>query len=289
MYTLSSELNDYFTQNHIEFVPEEWNKLPVIKAIDGLIMTKLIRKNYNTSLTSDYVVYYGKNPIIVASERTDNTNLSHSQEYYCPVGMIFDIEQLLHDQRVKNIYPFDPVKSNISTEENPLEVYQLENSTLSIDQYIMYFFGSNSNYQSGENTTVNKPLSEISDLIFAIHQNNSASETDLTISMILKQPFNFLQYAKCIVLPDKLMAIKTFRQLIAENTHICIKTYPIRRGRRPAIYNETVERLCEDFINGCGRCYLKEQKLKEAHTVSPDSSITCCKDKGVCSYYGCNL
>ena len=57
MYTLSSELNDYFTQNHIEFVPEEWNKLPVIKAVDGLIMTKLIRKNYNTSLTSDYVVY----------------------------------------------------------------------------------------------------------------------------------------------------------------------------------------------------------------------------------------
>ena len=45
MYTLSSELNDYFTQNHIEFVPEEWNKLPVIKAVDGLIMTKLIRKN----------------------------------------------------------------------------------------------------------------------------------------------------------------------------------------------------------------------------------------------------
>lgn len=131
----------------------------------------------------------------------------------------------------------------------------------------MYFFGSNSNYQSGENTTVNKPLSEISDLIFAIHQNNSASETDLTISMILKQPFNFLQYAKCIVLPDKLMAIKTFRQLIAENTHICIKTYPIRRGRLPSIYNETVERLCEDFINGCGRCYLKEQKLKEAHSL----------------------
>lgn len=57
MYTLSSELNDYFTQNHIEFVPEEWNKLPVIKAVDGLIMTKLIRKNYNTYSNFQYILY----------------------------------------------------------------------------------------------------------------------------------------------------------------------------------------------------------------------------------------
>ena len=124
--------------------------------------------------------------------------------------------------------------------------------TLSSFIYFILWYSTETTFRKNviSNSQFCSTVSEISDLIFAIHQNNSASETDLTISMILKQPFNFLQYAKCIVLPDKLMAIKTFRQLIAENTHICIKTYPIRRGRLPSIYNETVERLCEDFING---------------------------------------
>lgn len=115
-----------------------------------------------------------------------------------------------------------------------------------------------------------------------MHHHDSVQETALTISIKLDESFDFLKYAKCIVVPDKLMATTTFQKLAKEENR-CIKTYPIRRGRLPSIYNEIVEQLCEDFLNGCGHCYLKESQQQ-------NSSIYCSRlGNGGCNYYGINL
>lgn len=60
---------------------------------------------------------------------------------------------------------------------------------------------------------------------------------------------------------------------------ICIKTYPLYRGRHPALYNTTVENLCNDFINGQGECYLK----KKYH---PNDPVDCQKNKKGGCYCG---
>lgn len=113
-----------------------------------------------------------------------------------------------------------------------------------------------------------------------MQRSDTVLETDLTISLLLENPFDFLEYARCIILPEKLMANYKFEQLAQENTNICIKTYPLYRGRHPALYNTTVEQLCNDFLNGVGDCYLK----KKNH---PDTPTHCQKNKkGGCYCHG---
>lgn len=288
MCTLSKELFDYFEANPNKLISQ--NKLPVEKAFDSFHIINLINRSASIfsesscefSRPSNYIVYYGKNPIIISDKITTDTVLTSSQEYYCPIGMVFNIDQLFDDGHIREIYPFDPLKFEVSHDKNSADVFKIDTSFSGIEQYIVYFFGNNFNYKAGEDILVNSPGSILSDRIFRMHHHDSVQETALTISIKLDESFDFLKYAKCIVVPDKLMATTTFQKLAKEENR-CIKTYPIRRGRLPSIYNEIVEQLCEDFLNGCGHCYLKESKQQ-------NSSIYCSRlENGGCNYHGINL
>lgn len=268
MYTLSKELFDYFEGNPNKLISQ--NKLPVEKAFESFYIVNLINRSASISLESssefsspsNYIVYYGKNPIIISDKITADTILTNSREYYCPIGMVFDIDQLFEDKHIKEIYPFDPLKFEVSHDKNPVDVFKIDTSFSGIEQYIVYFFGNNSNYKDGEDILVNSPGSVLRDRIFRMHHHDSVQETSLTISIILDESFDFLKYANCIVLPDKLMATDTFQKLAKEKNR-CIKTYPIRRGRHPSQYNETVEQLCKEFPEDCKHCYLKESQKED--------------------------
>lgn len=65
---------------------------------------------------------------------------------------------------------------------------------------------------------------------------------------MVKQSFDFLSNAECIILPKKLMALDEFNQLSKDDSNICVKTYEIYRGRHPASYNIVIEQLCAEFI-----------------------------------------
>lgn len=279
MCTLGYELDRYFSKNSLDCCyPSSLKDVPVIKAFDSFEVINRI--NNTTDISSDDIAYYGKNPIIPSASKIDRKQYTQSQEYYCPIGVIFDIEQLLNENRIRNIYPFDPSDFQVSHNGKQVCNFQINRSLEGIGKYIVYFFGNLYNYQYGNSNPPACASSEIIDQVSRMQRSDAVLETDLTISLLLENPFDFLEYARCIILPEKLMANYKFEQLAQENTTICIKTYPLYRGRYPALYNTVVENLCNDFINGQGECYLK----KKYH---PNDPVDCQKNKkGGCYCHG---
>lgn len=291
MCTLGYELDQYFSRNSLDCChPSCLKDVPVVKAFDSFEVITRISNTADTSsakivsddikISSDDIAYYGKNPVILSASKIDRRQYTQSPEYYCPIGVIFDIEQLLDEKRIRNIYPFDSSDFQVSHNGKQINNFQINRSLEGIGKYIVYFFGNLYNYQYGRSNPPASASSEIIDQVSRIQRSDTVLETDLTISLLLENPFDFLEYARCIILPEKLMANYKFEQLAQENTNICIKTYPLYRGRHPALYNTTVEQLCNDFLNGVGDCYLK----KKNH---PDTPTHCQKNKkGGCYCHG---
>lgn len=228
----------------------------------------------STQLSSNNIIYYGKNPIIISGSINSLTKLKHSLEYYCPVAMVFDSAQLIEDGYITAVYPFDPINSTIPDAETPLESFKIEVNKSSISKYIIYFFGSIENYLNGEPQTTSFDHSSITNTLHTAHIQNPISEADLTISLILKNSFDFFKYAKCIVLPYKLAGHPSVKELL-KTRGICFKFYNIRRGRIPSAYNQTVEELCNEFIHGEGYCSLAEYTNKKKKSAP----ICCTKNK----------
>nr|WP_295274904.1 hypothetical protein [uncultured Blautia sp.] len=291
MCTLGYELDQYFSENPLDcYHPSSLKDVPVVKALDSFEALNRISNTAGISsaktvsddaqISSKDIAYYGKNPVILSASKTARRQYTQSPEYYCPIGVIFDIEQLLNEKRIRNIYPFDPSDFQVSHNGKQVNSFQINRSLEGIGKYIVYFFGNLNNYQYGNSNPPAYASSEIIDQVSRMQCSDTVLETDLTISLLLENPFDFLEYARCIILPEKLLANYKFRQLAQEDTSICIKTYPLYRGRHPALYNTTVEQLYNDFINGTGDCYLK----KKYH---PDAPIHCHKNKkGGCYCHG---
>lgn len=156
---LENELDNYFIINPQKSCTLSFNnKLPVMKPLDSFYALQLIKpassinpshQTYcaSTSL-SKRIVYYGKNPVILKASKTPRKNYEYTEEYYCPLAMIFDINKLLENELVETIYPFDPTKFKNSAGLT-LDDLRLKSKLFSINKYIVCFFGDIINYQHG--------------------------------------------------------------------------------------------------------------------------------------------
>lgn len=283
MCTLGHELDQYVPEkslNDSDISSASLKNVPVIQEFDSFKISTIIDNTLPAPANpSSEIAYYGKNPIVPPASQLSSNEYTQSLEYYCPVGIIYDIEQLYENKLIKRVYPFDPSDFKVSLNGKSVDAFQIDNSIEGIRKYIFYFYGSLANYQYGESNPPSNAPSIIVDQVSRIQRKDTVTEAQLTISLILENPFDYLTYAACIILPEKLMANNNFSQLTLKDTNICIKTYPIYRGRIPSQYNTIVEQLGREFIAGQGDCYLQ----KKYH---PDHPGYCTKThKGACVFH----
>ena len=140
-----------FSRNSLDCChPSCLKDVPVVKAFDSFEVITRISNTADTSsakivsddikISSDDIAYYGKNPVILSASKIDRRQYTQSPEYYCPIGVIFDIEQLLDEKRIRNIYPFDPSDFQVSHNGKQINNFQINRSLEGIGKYIVYFF-----------------------------------------------------------------------------------------------------------------------------------------------------
>lgn len=218
--------------------------LPAVKAFEGSAFELGVPQRGNENVQT---VYYGCSPAMIGEHIGKDTELEYALDLYCPVLMVLDLPALLKDGKVEGIFPFDPEQCE---EEMKQGDFSLEISERGIKAYVAFFYGTHQNYIYCEPKLVQekdiRPNMGLS-ILYTLHSKASCNEWANRVSILIHKGVSLIDYMKCIILPEKLMAYESFQPVLTKDGLVC-KTYRILAHRVPWAYNQTVFDLYMEYL-----------------------------------------
>ena len=227
--------------------------LPAVAAYDGIDLYTITDKGRGIiSPSADakidtLLLYYGKYVDWDKERLKKGEPLEYDESLYCPICLALDVQKLMEDGKIGEIFPFDP-KSH--TGSGDPEDYQIENSLEELFRYIRIYYGSVDNYLNGTAEYCPEPddvemCTLKGDALRRLHDRRDFNEKAQTISMRPAEEIELVKYLKCIIMPQK---AKRFFQPLLSASHIECLEYKTVTHRAPTFYNAIIYQVYMKYI-----------------------------------------
>ena len=238
---MDSELQ-VFINEQMEKNKYHTNDMPSLGAVvtyDGNIADIIIQnKNIPENIKID-MLKYGKYSCFDNGTLDSSEKLTNDHAFYCPVCFIYSLDEL----ETEAIYPCNPELLDVNTRYE----YCLENSHDGIKRYIKVFYHSTENYFNSEPRKDLECNRQTASALKKIHSQQSVGDQEHIIYIKFISESQLANALKCVILPEKLLLYCTFDELKSRENIRCI-TYETKINRHPALYNQTVLDLLEQYF-----------------------------------------